>query len=148
MSEPRPGPAAPREFDREVSVKGVVLFVVGTAALSVVAFFWMWSLAVGAKLGLIAKDPAPSPMPEANRPRPRPAVALQDDPNGDMRRFRAQEEAVLSSYAWVDREAGVARIPVSRAIDLVAEQGLPAPAPGPEALPSAPAVPATGGGKP
>lgn len=144
MSDPGPRPAAgvPPQFDREVSVRGITAFVVGLAAVSLVAFLWMWSLAVRAKLGLIAKDPAPSPMPEANQPRPRPAVALQADPNGDMARFRAQEEAALATYAWVDREAGVARIPVDRAIELVAEQGLPQPAPATPAAPAPPASPA------
>ncbi|HUG92623.1 MAG TPA: hypothetical protein VML55_17415 [Planctomycetaceae bacterium] len=32
----------------------------------------------------------------------------------------------LSTYGWIDRERGVARIPVERAIELVLQQGLPA----------------------
>ena len=32
----------------------------------------------------------------------------------------------LSSYGWVDRDAGVARIPIQRAVELVLERGLPA----------------------
>jgi mono/diheme cytochrome c family protein len=38
---------------------------------------------------------------------------------------RAQQLAQLNGYGWVDQEAGVARIPISRAIDLLAERGLP-----------------------
>ncbi len=36
------------------------------------------------------------------------------------------QEKVLSSYGWVDQKAGIARIPIARAIDIVAAQGLPA----------------------
>ncbi|MCE7981251.1 MAG: hypothetical protein DYG89_08685 [Caldilinea sp. CFX5] len=36
-----------------------------------------------------------------------------------------QELAQLAGYGWVDQPAGVARIPVSRAISLLAERGLP-----------------------
>jgi hypothetical protein len=35
--------------------------------------------------------------------------------------LRTQQERRLSSYGWVDREAGIARIPIERAIDLRAE---------------------------
>ncbi|MBW7881311.1 MAG: c-type cytochrome [Caldilineaceae bacterium] len=38
---------------------------------------------------------------------------------------RARELAQLNGYGWVDRTAGVARIPIDRAIALVAEAGLP-----------------------
>jgi hypothetical protein len=35
------------------------------------------------------------------------------------------EEGQLQSYGWVDQDAGQARIPVSRAMELIAERGLP-----------------------
>ncbi|RIK40359.1 MAG: hypothetical protein DCC55_15295 [Chloroflexi bacterium] len=38
---------------------------------------------------------------------------------------RSQEHAQLESYGWVDQAAGVAHIPITRAMALVAEQGLP-----------------------
>jgi hypothetical protein len=40
-----------------------------------------------------------------------------------MRELRAREEAALTSYGWVDREAGRARIPVERAMELLLERG-------------------------
>ena len=51
---------------------------------------------------------------------------LQIHPIVDLNAYRAQEEKLLSSYGWVDKEAGIARIPIDRAIDLISEQGLPA----------------------
>jgi hypothetical protein len=38
---------------------------------------------------------------------------------------RTAEEAVLNSYAWVNYPAGIARIPIDRAIELLVERGLP-----------------------
>ncbi|MEZ4860505.1 MAG: c-type cytochrome domain-containing protein [Caldilineaceae bacterium] len=38
---------------------------------------------------------------------------------------RAQENTQLQSYGWVDQSAGVAHIPIDRAIALVAQSGLP-----------------------
>jgi hypothetical protein len=37
--------------------------------------------------------------------------------------LRRDQRAALDHYGWVDRDAGLARIPVERAIDLVAADG-------------------------
>ncbi len=50
---------------------------------------------------------------------------LQTDPAADLANLRACAEAKLNSYGWVDRSAGVIRIPIDRAIILTAERGLP-----------------------
>ena len=39
--------------------------------------------------------------------------------------FRMQEEQTLNSYGWVDQQAGVVRIPIDRAMELLAQRGLP-----------------------
>jgi hypothetical protein len=54
-----------------------------------------------------------------------PAPALQISPRADMARFRAEEEAELSSYGWVDRGRGVVRIPIDQAMEKVARDGIP-----------------------
>jgi hypothetical protein len=41
-----------------------------------------------------------------------------------LRKLHSDEEAMLSRYDWVDRKAGVVRVPIDRAIDLVAEKGI------------------------
>jgi hypothetical protein len=41
-----------------------------------------------------------------------------------LRELHHDEESMLSNYGWVDRKAGVVRIPIDRAIDLVAEKGV------------------------
>ena len=38
----------------------------------------------------------------------------------------AAQQQKLKTYRWVDRQAGVVAIPIDRAMDLIAEQGLPA----------------------
>jgi hypothetical protein len=44
--------------------------------------------------------------------------------------FRAQEDALLSSYGWVEKDRGIARIPIDEAMRIVAQHGLPGfPAP-------------------
>jgi hypothetical protein len=50
---------------------------------------------------------------------------LQLSPPRDLEQFRAREEAELNSYGWIDRTAGVVRVPIERAMELVLQRGLP-----------------------
>jgi hypothetical protein len=61
---------------------------------------------------------APAPTP------PEPRLEAQSGQTLDP--YRAAEEQKLNSYGWVDRQAGVARMPIDRAMDLIAQRGLPA----------------------
>ncbi|MFN7987420.1 MAG: hypothetical protein U0529_08110 [Thermoanaerobaculia bacterium] len=131
----------PAEFDAEIGVRAIFGVLAGLALLVAVSFGAMFGLSAFLKSRSIARDPEPLPVAEANQPRPRPRAALQSDPAADMSKFAKEEQAALTSYAWVDRSAGVVRIPVDRAIDIVAERGLPVPPPLPAG--AAPAAPAT-----
>ena len=50
---------------------------------------------------------------------------LQISPPRDLEAFRAREEAELNSYGWINRTAGLTRIPITQAMNLVLERGLP-----------------------
>ncbi len=52
------------------------------------------------------------------------APVLQVDPVADMKAMDAREAQQLHSYGWVDKDAGIVRIPIERAIELTVEQGL------------------------
>jgi hypothetical protein len=54
------------------------------------------------------------------------APHLQLMPPEELKEFRAKEEAELNSYGWINHTAGVVRIPVNRAMDLLLQRGLPA----------------------
>jgi hypothetical protein len=54
-----------------------------------------------------------------------PAPRLQDDDVRDMNMLRANEDKMLNGYTWLDKNSGAVRIPVSRAMELLAERGLP-----------------------
>lgn len=43
-----------------------------------------------------------------------------------LEQMRAAERKVLNTYAWIDKQEGLARIPIDRAIDILAKNGLPA----------------------
>jgi hypothetical protein len=64
--------------------------------------------------------------PLAKQAPPPPAPRLQSQSLRDYEEYRREQEAKLNSYGWFDREKGIVRVPITRAMELVAERGLPA----------------------
>ena len=54
-----------------------------------------------------------------------PEPRLEEDEIGQLNSVRLAEEKTLNSYGWVDEKAGIARIPITRAMELIAQRGLP-----------------------
>ncbi len=58
------------------------------------------------------------------------APLLEWDERQELGDFVLKQEKQLHSYDWVDEKTGVARIPIDRAMELIAQRGLPVYAPG------------------
>jgi hypothetical protein len=54
-----------------------------------------------------------------------PAPQLETNERDQLDQVRINEEDTLSTYGWIDQKAGTVRIPIDRAMDLIAERGLP-----------------------
>lgn len=107
--------------DAELKVGRVVLAGVGLAAATALAAVAMWYLSVGLREAIEEDDPAAPTLLEALAPYEPPSPRLQVQPAEDLRQLRTEERAVLESYAWVDEAAGIARVPIDRAIELLLE---------------------------
>lgn len=60
---------------------------------------------------------------------PLPPTATDPPVSADQPRqlheLRQVERRQLNNYEWIDRPAGIARIPIDRAMEILAEEGLP-----------------------
>jgi hypothetical protein len=54
-----------------------------------------------------------------------PEPRVEEHPWEQIQDLRKHEDHVLSTYAIIDKNQGTVRIPVDRAIDLLAQKGLP-----------------------
>jgi hypothetical protein len=63
--------------------------------------------------------PSAPPALSANAPR------LEITPREDLQRFDRSEAKLVTSYGWTDRDHGVVRLPVVRAMELLVQRGLP-----------------------
>ena len=124
MSEAIKGPENPRRGyeDSDVSVGRLLAFAAGVVALVVLGV--MGSAAVfhffvrHQPLG-----PPASPFEDVRAMPPEPR--LQTTAPLDLKRYRDDQEKILQSYGWVDSQAGIVRIPVDRAMDLLLQKGYP-----------------------
>lgn len=80
-----------------------------------------------------AVDPTPPPMaqfrPTPPSPRLQPNPVDQQTAEQELTTMKAAEDFVLNSYGWVDRQAGIVRIPIERAMQLLVEEEGLAPEP-------------------
>jgi hypothetical protein len=122
-----PTTTEPRGYEtRDVALRPVVIAGIGLTAVVVVSAVLMWLL-FGALAEREARlSPKPNPLAESFGRQVPPEPRLQTDPRKDLERMWAEEDATLHSYGWVDRKAGVVRIPIERAMELTLQRGLPA----------------------
>jgi hypothetical protein len=117
-------PAA-RHEESDVNVRGVLGFAAGLLVTAVLIQFMVWLLFVyfsGREAARVAPE---YPLAAGEQTRVPPEPRLQTNPREDLRALRAREDAVLNSYGWVDKTAGVVRIPIDEAIRLTVQRGLP-----------------------
>ena len=112
--------------ERDVTFRPIVWGALGMAATTVLVFLlvrWLFVYYVGREA---QRGPAPNPLSSTVGRQLPPEPRLQVKPVEDLRQLRAAEDAQLNTYGWVDRNAGTVRIPIARALQLLAERGLPA----------------------
>ena len=113
-------PAAGHE-ERDVNVVAITKFGIGLAILIVVTIFTLWGLFNYFKTREAGMSPKGAATAAGQMP---PEPRLERTPVRDLREIRAAEEQALNRYGWVDPDKGIVRIPVSRAMEILAQRGL------------------------
>ena len=123
---PRQSSAGPGHDVSEIDFRAVVRFGAALIVVAVVVHLLIWLMfdvfAARAASAGVPQYPLAAGQERRLPPEPR----LQTHPREDLRDLRTQEDETLSSYGWVDRNAGVVRIPIEAAMKLTLERGLPA----------------------
>lgn len=107
---------------RDIHVRGVVM-----ATIALLVMIGVVLLAVGILLGLLGSLHPPLPPVTLVQPQATPAPpALWIAPTANTQRYRQQENAILAESKWLDDQKSVAHIPITQAMQLVVDEGLPA----------------------
>lgn len=112
--------------EQDVSFWPIVMAATGLLVVTGIIFALMRGLFVFYDDRQARLSPPPNPLAmEYGEPLP-PQPRLQTDPVQDLVQFRTSEETVLQSYGWVDPQAGIVRIPIQRAMELLVQNPPPA----------------------
>jgi hypothetical protein len=107
---------------RDVNIGVIVKWGIGVFLLTVFSMLAVWPL-LRFYEAREARESAPaSPLAGQYGPVEPPGPRLQVDPKADIAKLRESEQQVLDGYGWVDRAQGTVRIPIDRAMALLAER--------------------------
>jgi hypothetical protein len=137
------------DYERsDIGVSGIIYFLISLAVGCVVAYFVARGLYSVLDKHFEATQPPLSPLvanaPADTRSIPPeyktdsegtdyqkyleknfPSPQLETNERTELNEIRLREENTLSTYDWIDQKAGTVRIPIDRAMELVAQRGLP-----------------------
>jgi hypothetical protein len=107
----------------DASPRGLIYFAAVIAAiLAITASLLLWLFKHYQRTETAGSFVArPFEAVEAVPPPPR----IQPNPAADMRTYAESEEKLLNTYGWIDRQNGIVRLPIDRAMELLLERGLP-----------------------
>lgn len=133
----------------DVSVQGIVVFLTGLFISVGVFFVFCFGMGILINNGIKKSDGPPnkwnaSPVEQAGKLKimesnpagqqqelhqltqtfPTPRLET-DDGNQDLADLHERESLYLDHYSWADRSQGKVRIPIERAMQLIAQRGLP-----------------------
>lgn len=103
---------------RAIVLSGIGLFV----TIGIIHILLLW------KFGYFAAhriEPSMPPSALASIERLPPEPRLQVSPQEDLKKMREAEDRILNRYGWVDEKAGIVRIPIGYAMELIVKRGLP-----------------------
>jgi hypothetical protein len=138
---------------RDIGVGGVLYFLLGLIVFGLISHFMVTALYHYLDKQSETQQAPVNPLvtnaptdtrhiqpgyPQGTFPDPK----LEEDERGQLNSIRVREEQTLSTYDYVDQNAGTVRIPIDRAMELIAQRGLPVRAQG--AAPEAAAAKSTG----
>jgi hypothetical protein len=145
----KPGSDSPGYEVTDVEVKGVVVFLAALAVFVGVFFVVCFVMGKVINTAILKKDGPPNKWSQIGAPptgkredltsnavmeqkqlnqmvQRFPTPRLQtDDGNLEIAEMHAREDLLLDYYSWVDRSSGKVRIPIARAMQLIAQHGLP-----------------------
>jgi hypothetical protein len=122
-------------FEQEdLSSRSALYFLAGLVLVCVVVYLIVFGMYRFLDSYATAHQPPMSPMvtPEADTravtpenaetfPQPR----LEENERTQLRSFIEDQDRKLATYDWVDKDRGSVRIPIDRAMELIAQRGLP-----------------------
>ncbi len=109
--------------ESDVQFRGI--FLSGVGLFAIIGFSFLLIIGLFNFLESWHGKPSKSISPLAESQQPPAGPRLQVDPELDLEQFKVIEDSLVNSYGWVQKEAGVVRIPLDEAMKVMLERGFP-----------------------
>jgi len=112
--------------DKDVRIKPLFIFIMVCMVMMVLTILGMNFLMHKLNNDLVKSDNL-SNVYSAERQLPENGPVLQglDQARIDLKKLHAEENALLTQYDWIDKQAGTVRIPVDQAVSILVNKGYP-----------------------
>ena len=125
MPDPHGPPAGAHHETDAIDLRVIAGFGLGLVIAAVVTFGLVWLLFAYFSSREVSHAAPVFPLATEQERRLPPEPRLQTNPRQDLLDLRKQEDRMLTTYGWVDKNAGVVRIPIDEAMKLAIARGLP-----------------------
>ena len=124
-------------FERQdLGSRPIYGFLISLVIIGILVYYGLWGVFYLLDTYNRTHQPPANPMVQQTEANPRyvppgsiektfPEPRLETDERTELNDFRLAEEQTLNSYGWVDQNAGLVHIPIERAMQLIAQRGLP-----------------------
>jgi hypothetical protein len=112
--------------ESDVNIRAIFGFGAALVLVAIVVHLAIWGLFRFFDSRAAPQPAAVYPLAAGQEDRLPPEPRLQTAPREDLAALRTREDEILRTYGWVDRNGGVVRIPIERAMELTLQRGLPA----------------------
>jgi hypothetical protein len=102
----------PKHERSDIDVRAVAIALVAVIGIVVLVTFLV--------KGLLATS-GPSRAGPTETP-PAAPIRLSSDPAGEIAAYQEEKRRQLDGYGWVDRDRGIAHVPIARAMQMMAER--------------------------
>lgn len=120
---------------QDLSAQAIYAFLISLLVGGLIIYFVVWGMYRFMDARTREHEPPPNPLVRQTKTDTRvvapdeikkfPEPRLEKNERVEINDFRLKEEQTLNSYGWVDEKAGIVHIPIDRAMQLLAQQGLP-----------------------
>jgi len=115
--------ATPGYETRDANTGAIVNFLVILSVVLVAAGLICWGMFKIFSTHVVDRPATDSPFADTRQLPLGPE--LQVNPREDWLKFRQSQEDSLHTYGWENRAAGIARVPIEEAMELLVKKGLP-----------------------
>jgi hypothetical protein len=102
----------PKHERTDIEVRAVAIALASVMCVVVIAAFLVKGMLAASGSSRAGPTETPPPAP----------IRLNSDPAAEIAAYQDEKRRQLDSYGWVDRDRGIAHVPIARAMQMMAER--------------------------